>query len=423
MSIDNGRRVEIERAEASATPTPHDQERATRAWPLVARREITVKLHDRNFLISTAVLVLLLAGSLAVQFLVAGHSSTTTVGVTSTTASRVVGQADSAARSVGSKARFEAKTYPSTAALQAAVRDGKRSVGLTSTGTGWRLIGTSDRNSDVSTFVGAAGQQDVVRRNAAAAGTSLQALSQGAQVRYDLLTPHGGKDSGTARIGGVAFGLLFYIASLLLGAAIANSVVEEKQNRVVEILAAAIPTRQLLIGKVLGNTALAVAQVVLLGLLGAVGLTVTGNADLLGQIAGGAGWFLAFFLLGFVTLACLWAVVGSLATRSEDIQSTSPPLTILVMGVFLIGILATGTFSAVVSFVPLLSTIAMPTRVVSGDASWWKALLSLAISIAASWLIVRTAERMYRNALLQTGRRMTFRQAFAHAAPTGRTTD
>lgn len=112
--------------------------------------------------------------------------------------------------------------------------------------------------------------------------------------------------------------------------------VEEKQNQVVEILAAAIPTRQLLIGKVLGNTALAVAQVVLLGVLGAIGLLATGNSGLLADIAGGAGWFPIFFLLGFVTLACLWAVVGALATRSEDIQSSSPPPTILVMGVFLL---------------------------------------------------------------------------------------
>lgn len=390
--------------------------RPDRTWPLVARREITVKLHDRNFLISTGVLILILAGSLAVQFLLSGRTSTTTVAVASPAAVKIVDQATATASDAGSKTEFKTKAYASSAAVRTAVRDGKQSVGVISTGSGWRLVGTSDRHTDVSTYLGAAAQQDVVARNAAAAGTSIDALTKGAQIRYDLLTPDGGNDAATSRIGGIAFGVLFYIASLLLGMAIANSVVEEKQNRVVEILAAAIPTRQLLIGKVLGNTALAVGQVVLLGALGAIGLIATGNTGLLGDVAGGAGWFVVFFLLGFVTLACLWAVVGALATRAEDIQSSSTPMTLLVMVVFFVGIFATGPIAAVGSYVPLLSTIVMPARVVAGDATWWQALLSLLISAAASYGVVRLAERMYRGALLQTGSRTTYRQAFAGAA-------
>lgn len=151
----------------------------------------------------------------------------------------------------------------------------------------------------------------------------------------------------------------------------------------------------------------------LLSALGAVGLIATGNTSLLADIAAGAVWFLIFFLVGFVTLACLWAVVGALATRSEDIQSSSTPVTILVMGIFFIGIFATGTVAQGASYVPLVSTIAMPTRVVSGDASWWQALLSLLISAVAAYAVIRVAERMYRGALLQTGSRSTYRQALA----------
>lgn len=226
---------------AAPTRTP-----AVRAWPLVARREITVKLHDRNFLISTAVLIVILAASLGVQVLLTGRTSTTTVAVASPAAAQVVAQADATAKAAGSKVAFKTKAYPSTAAVQGAVRGEKQSVGLLRSADGWRLVGASDRNALVSTYVAAAARQDVVRRNAVAAGTSVAALNKGSQVKYDLLKPANGDRKGQARIGAIAFGLLFYLASLLLGIAIANSVVEEKQNRIVEILAAAIPIRQLL---------------------------------------------------------------------------------------------------------------------------------------------------------------------------------
>lgn len=82
------------------------------------------------------------------------------------------------------------------------------------------------------------------------------------------------------------FAFLFYLSSILFGMSIAQSVVEEKQNRIVEILASAIPVRQLLIGKVAGNTVLAFAQLTLFVVAGLIGLAATGRAGQVGQIAG-----------------------------------------------------------------------------------------------------------------------------------------
>lgn len=405
-------------AETRTGAAAASETRRDRAWPLVARREITVKLHDRNFLISTAVVILLLAGTFGVQFLLASRGSTTTIAVASRAASTIVNQASATADAAGSNVAFKAKVYPSEAAVRTAVGKGTPSVGLLATDGGWQLVGASDRNALVTTYVAAAARQDVVSRNAVAAGTSLQALSKGTDVPYNLLTSGKGDDKGQARIGAIAFGVLFYLAALLFGMTIANSVVEEKQNRVVEILAAAIPTRQLLIGKVLGNTVLAVGQVALISALAAIGLVATGHTSVLGDIAGGGLWFLAFFLVGFVTLACLWAVVGALATRSEDIQSSSTPMTILVIAVFFVGAFASGTIAQVAAYVPLLSTVAMPARVVAGDATWWQALLSLAVAALAAYVIIGFAERMYRGALLRTGTRTTYRQALAGSGST-----
>ncbi|WP_446666869.1 ABC transporter permease [Flexivirga sp. B27] len=379
-------------------------------WRLVAFREVSVKLRDRNFLVSTAVMLVLVVAVIGIQFFVAGHEETKKIATPTAAGVSVVKSADRMASAADSNVKLQSQQANSAQDVQAAVSSGKADAGLVRSGDGWRLIGKSSRNTELATYVGQAVQQDAVRRNAEAAGTTLGQLQQGSQLRYDLLSPDD-DDENAARVGGVVFGMLFYLAALLFGMAIANSVVEEKQNRIVEIIASAIPLRQLLIGKIAGNTVLALGQVVLLSLVGIGGLVVTDNTDLLSQLAPAIGWFVPFFLVGFLALAALWAVVGALATRSEDVQSTSAPMTALVAIIFFGGILTTGTFQAVLSFVPIFSTIAMPARMLLGDASWWEPLLSLVLAVGGAYAILRLAERMYRNALLQTSHKLSYRQA------------
>ncbi|MGU3437405.1 ABC transporter permease [Actinomycetes bacterium M1A6_2h] len=397
---------------SAPTPAPTEvTEASASAWRIVTVREMVVKLRDRNFIISTIVLLVLLAGSFGIQAFMLNRSSTTTVAVSSDAASQIIDESQSAARNAGLSIDIRASVVDSSSAVDAAVRSGDADAGLIESNGVWRLVGDSDRNTTVDTWVRQTLRNDAVAANAVAAGTTIEQLDAGSNVQYDLLNPDGDHRYETSRISGTVFGLLFYIAALIFGTAIANSVVEEKLNRVVEILSAAIPIRQLLVGKVVANTILAVGQVILLAALGGAGLVLTGNSDLLSQMTAGVGWYVAFFLVGFVALASLWAVVGSLATRSEDIQSTSPPMTVLTLGIFFLGIFTTGGVLKVLSFVPLLSTIAMPSRVISGDASWVEASASLVISLVGCWAIIRLAERMYRNSLMQTGHRMSYRQA------------
>ncbi|HWC23135.1 MAG TPA: ABC transporter permease [Flexivirga sp.] len=379
-------------------------------WRLVAAREVSVKLRDRNFLVSTALMLVLVVAAIAIQFIAAGHQETKQIAVQDTAGTQLVHSADRMADAAGAKVKLQAVQVDSARAVTTQVSSGGVDAGLVRAGDGWRLVGKSSRNTELANYLGRAVQQKVVQRNAERAGATLAELQQGAQLSYDLLSPSE-DDEGAARVGGVVFGMLFYLAALLFGMAIANSVVEEKQNRIVEIIASAIPLRQLLIGKIAGNTVLALAQVVLLALVGVGGLLVTDNADLLDQLAPGMGWFVPFFLLGFLALAALWAVVGALATRSEDVQSTSAPMTALVAIVFFGGILVSGTMQTVLSYVPIFSTIAMPARILTGAASWWEPLVSLAIALAGAYAILRLAERMYRTALLQTSHKLSFRQA------------
>jgi ABC-2 type transport system permease protein len=82
--------------------------------------------------------------------------------------------------------------------------------------------------------------------------------------------------------------------------------------------------RALLAGKVLGNTILAMGQILVLAAIAVVGLTVTGQSEVLQVIGAPLAWFAVFFLLGFILLAALFAAAAAMVSRMEDIGSTTP---------------------------------------------------------------------------------------------------
>lgn len=383
---------------------------ATRGvWLIVTQREILVKLRDRNFLISTAIMIAVIAISLSVSGFLAGRTTTVQVAATGPDAAQVIRAAGTIAE--GKKVAFSTTVVQDEAAVDQRVRAGTADVGLAPDGAGgWKLIGKNARNDNAATYIGAAVQQLTVQRNALAAGTSIAQLSKGGTVSYALLET-GAPDAGLAKIVSIVFAVLFYISSVLFGMSIAQSVVEEKQNRIVEILASAIPVRQLLIGKVVGNTIMAFGQLVIFVGAGLIGLSAIGKGGQISQIAGAAGWFIVFFVVGFLALAGLWAVAGALATRSEDLQSTSTPLTMVMMMVMFLGIFLTGTAHTIASYVPIVSIVAMPGRLAEGAAHWWEPLPALILMVAATYGIVLAAEKIYRRSLMQTQGRLSIREA------------
>ncbi|MEV0293947.1 ABC transporter permease [Nocardia sp. NPDC050710] len=382
-------------------------------WRIVAVREIAVKLRDRNFLVSTLITIVAIVASLVIGGFANGRTDKIDVAVAGAGADQVVETANALADSADKNVVFTARMAADTAAVEQQVRGEAVDVGLVPVDAGgWRLVGKAAEDDNAATYLTAAAQQLAVQRNAAAAGISLDQLGRGGAVTYVLLD-ESVVDPGLASIVAFVFAFLFYMASFLFGMSIAQSVIEEKQNRIVEILASAIPLRQLLIGKIIGNTAMAFGQLALFVGAGLIGLNATGKGDQVRQIGGAAGWFIIFFVVGFLALAAMWAVAGSLATRSEDLQSTATPLSILIMVVLFAGIFLTGTGRVIASYVPVVSIVAMPSRLAEGSASWWEPVLSLLIMAAAAYGIVLIAEKIYRRSLMQTQGRLTIRQALA----------
>ncbi len=381
-------------------------------WMTVARREIVTKLTDRTFLLSTFGLIVILAVALGAQAWLGARTSEYAVVTSSTAAQQMAEQVEMVAESSGDNLRVTLETAADDGAAEAAVEDGSADVWLHEGGEGWVLTGREDVAGELVSAATTAIRDATLDANAAAAGTTVETLTRGSEVSTAILD--GDADRlGVAKAVGFALALLFYLASFTFGLALANSVVEEKASRIVEIITTKIAVRQLLAGKVVGNLALAFAQMALFVSVGLVGLTFTDYDRFLPAISGAVGWFVVFFVVGFGLLACLWAVAGALATRTEDVQMTSTPLTMLTMAVFFSALLAGGTAQVVLSFVPPFSAILMPMRVLEGSAAWWQALLALAILVGTAALVVRGAARLYQRSLLQTQGRLSVRQAWS----------
>jgi len=164
---------------------------------------------------------------------------------------------------------------------------------------------------------------------------------------------------------------------------------------------------------VIGNSVLAFGQIAVIAGISALGLTITGQSALLASLGPAIAWFVVFFVFGFVLIAALYAATAALVSRQEDVGSVTSPVTTLVMIPYFLVIFfnSNETVMAVMSYVPFSAPIGMPLRLFLGDAQWWEPLVSLAILLATTVLVIVVGSRIYANSLLRTGTRVKLRDA------------
>jgi len=384
----------------------------TSAWTLVARREIFIKFADKGFIIGTILTLAIIAAFLG--YTVYTEERTSSYTVVTTTADASMGESlAAAAGEIDEKVEITTNTVADDAEAEALVRAGDADGFLHRSDGGWVLT-TETGESGLLGVTQQAVRGAVIDQQARDLGTTAADLEAGSVVSPHFLIGDAER-AGLAGAIGFAMALLFFMAALMYGLQIANSVVEEKQNRIVEIIATSIPLRHLLAGKVLGNTVMAILQIVLYIGAGLIGLSFTQYGSFLPAIGGPVAWFVLFFTTGFVALAALWAVAGSLASRMEDLQSTSAPLTYLVMGVYFASFLLSGTAKVIASFIPPLSAVLMPMRILEGDVPLWQPLLALGLMLVFAAATIVFGERLYRRSLLQSGGRVSLKKAWAAA--------
>ncbi len=379
-------------------------------WRVVAQREITTRVREKSFLITTALTFVIILGAIVVSHVVQGRDQDRTVAVADGAAAQVVEAAAPVASSLDDRVTLTADRVADTRAAERAVESGSADAALVATSDGFEIVGDKEVDTTVSQALQTAISTTALQRNAAEQDVDLGALQSGTTSQERLLDP-ASKDAGLRQAAAFGFIILFFITALGFGMSIAGSVTQEKESRVVEILAAAVPIRQLLWGKIAGSTVLAIGQVVLLVVAAAIGLGVTDQLSGLGVIAPAMLSYVGFFVVGFAALASLWAVAGSLASRQQDLQSTTMPAQMLLMIPYFVFFFAGDAVKEVVSMVPVVSTMMMPARMAEGGVPAWQIAVGLVGTIVVAALMVRVGAAVYERTLLRTGDKISYREA------------
>lgn len=217
---------------------------------------------------------------------------------------------------------------------------------------------------------------------------------------------------------GLVYVLMFliYFAVIVYSTMIATEVATEKSSRVMEILISSVSPVKHMFAKVLGIGSLGLLQMVLFGTAGFIAMQTTSS-----DIADGAASFLGFsdmkattiiyavvfFLLGYFLYATLAALLGSLVSRTEDVQQAIMPIMILVIVAFMIAVTGLSNpdmaYVKYTSFVPFFAPLVMFLRVGMLDIPMWEPLLSIGIMLVTIFILGWFGARVYRGGVLMYG--------------------
>jgi ABC-2 type transport system permease protein len=389
----------------------------TQAVRLVAEREMRTRLGSKAFRITTVVMVLLVVGFALVMKLVGSQDSAKHIGLTGS-AAPLTARVQALSESLGKPLRTVRVADES--AGRRMVADGRLDA-LVVGAQGPRLRVVVDEKLDDqlrATLTSVAGQsaldEQIVRLGGDPADVAAQVRQ--ASVAVTALEPSPNYDPQRLAVGSVA-GILIYLALLATGQSVAQGVVEEKSSRVVELLLATIRPWQLMAGKVIGIGLVGLLQLAVVGVAGALAGKLTGSLSLsLSATAGAVTWLVVWFVLGFTLYSLVFAGLGALVSRQEDVGGVIAPATMLLVVGYVVGISvlpsAPGNPAvSAMSLLPVFSPTLMPMRLAMGSVPLWQTLVSLGLALATVPVLVAVAGRIYRNGVVRTGARVGLREA------------
>lgn len=213
------------------------------------------------------------------------------------------------------------------------------------------------------------------------------------------------------------FALVFMMSSGVTSGFLMNGVVEEKTNRIMEILITSITPMELLLGKIIGLGALGLTQLVVWGVAG--GLLI-GYGQAIPALSGLsfptdlALVFVVYFLLSYFLIASLMAGIGAIAgSEQESRQYSSVISLIFVIPFFFIATFITdpgGTLPTVLTLIPFTAPMTALLRLGLSTVPAWQIIASLVILLVTTVLIVWASARVFRWSLLLYGKRWTPRE-------------
>ncbi len=245
---------------------------------------------------------------------------------------------------------------------------------------------------------------------------------------------------------GMIFTFIIYMFIFIYGAMVMQGVLEEKNNRIVEVMVSSVKPFDLMMGKIIGIGLVGLTQfflwmvlIVILNLVGSAAFVLPEitNTENLNQITIATAanetsqineflnllssinfvelivCFVIFFIGGYMIYASLFAAIGSMVNSQEDTQQFIMPITVLILFAFYAGFYSTqnpdGPLAFWTSIIPLFSPIVMMTRI-PFDVPFWEILLSVILLYITVYLLVSLSARIYRVGILMYGKKPTIKE-------------
>lgn len=384
-----------------------------RTLMLVARRDFVERLKSRAFQISTGLTLVLVLAAVILPQVFAGETPEWTVvshDVDPEQLELVMGALQGEAEPVP----VDAYVVPSREAAIRELEAGEADVAVVG---GEGVITSGNTARSLATLAAAALTAIEVTERAEQLGLTPDQVAQLLSLDSTItsIAPPEEDDGDGPETLALFTTIILFVSIVTYGQWILIGVIEEKSNRVVEVVVGTVRPRTLLTGKVLGIGLLGIIHLVLIAIVALVTLRVTGSSALPGTtgaaIAAAAFWFLA----GFAFYAVAYAAAGALVSRQEEAQNAAFPLTLILMTAYFIA-----TFSVtgdnpvigVTSLLPPFAPMTMPLQIALGRASTLEIVISSVLMILGVILLMRIAARIYRGGILRSGGKIKLSEAW-----------
>jgi ABC-2 type transport system permease protein len=208
-----------------------------------------------------------------------------------------------------------------------------------------------------------------------------------------------------------AFMALLLISVLMSGQYLLTTTVEEKSNRVVEVLLSALSPMELMVGKILGQMAVGLLVLVIYLGLGLMALLSFASLGLLDPVL--IVFLMVFYLLAYLTVGAFMAAIGSAVNEMREAQGLMTPVMLIIMVPWMLWMPISrdpnSTFATVLSFIPPLSNFVMMLRMASSSPPpIWQPLLAVVVGVVGACAAMWLAGKIFRIGLLMYGKPPTF---------------
>lgn len=372
----------------------------SRAIRLVAEREIRERLRSKVFLASTVVLLALVGGSVALQGALS-KDTTYRVAVVAPAPPGLAAALERAAKPFDD-AKVELRVVVSPAVGREAL-DAEEVDALLLLGANRLLF-----------------RSNVDAKAAAVAETAVREfrhrLPPEPELQTATLQPADDETTDAEVLVAYAGSILLLMSLTVYGQWVVTGVVEERSNRVVELILSAVHPRHLLAGKVIGIGLLGFAQLALVAGL-ATALLIAGVFDAPRSLGGDVALVVPWFALGFALYSVAYAAAGALASRQQNADTAGQPVTYALLTVYFAGYVAlssdpTGPLATLLTLFPVSAPLVLPARSALVGVPLWEHTLALVLVLASIYALVRFAGRVYAHGLLRGGPGLGLRAAW-----------